>query len=118
MKLTAHTEVMDDWVYACSSVVFLHEVTATTSPLPTIIIGCLFLCTEISEVKCKVLCVLVMKECMGNRGLAPLILWLFAGQQYAPAALPGWTPEPVLGVLRKRKISGPCRDSNNRPPSP
>jgi hypothetical protein len=71
VKLTAHTEV----VCACNSVVFLHDVTATTSPLPNITIGCQFLCTE---VECKVSRVLVMKECVGNRGIAPLILRLFA----------------------------------------
>jgi len=32
VKLIAHTEVMDDWV----CVVFRHDVTATTSPLPDI----------------------------------------------------------------------------------
>jgi len=41
VKLTAHTEVMDDWVRACNSVVSRA---------------------------------LVMKECMGIRGIAPIIL--------------------------------------------
>ena len=78
VRLTAPTGVMDEWVCVCNSVVFLHDVTATTSPLPNITIGCQFLCTEVSEVKCQVSRVLVMKECMGIRGLAPLILWLVA----------------------------------------
>jgi hypothetical protein len=36
VKLTAYTEVMNDWVCACDSVVFRNDVTATTSPSPHI----------------------------------------------------------------------------------
>jgi hypothetical protein len=50
VRLIAHTEVMDEWVCVCNSVVFLHDVIATTSPLPDITVGCKCLCTEVSDV--------------------------------------------------------------------